>query len=68
MSKESPTSFLTPEQVASQIAYSVSFVKAHSRFHAPKLPVLRAVKLARKYRYLQEDVNLFVAALSTAKG
>lgn len=60
-------SFLTGPEVATQIGKSLDFVKAHSRFKNPKLPVLAAVKVLGKYRYLQADVDRFLAENTKSK-
>jgi hypothetical protein len=53
--------FLKAQDVASQLGKSLDYVKAHSRFNNPKLPILLAVKVLGKYRYAQGDVDKFIA-------
>jgi len=61
MNKAINHGWMTPEQVAEHISLSPVYVRAHSRRNNPKSPVLKATMIGGRYRYLQSDVDAFIA-------
>jgi len=60
--------YLQANEVAAQLGgKSIAFVKAHSRFNNPRLPVLKAYKILGRYVWKQEDVDAFIAENTKTK-
>jgi hypothetical protein len=58
---------LKARDVAAQLRKSVDWVRLHSKFENPALPILPAVKVLGRYRWSQADVDAFIAANTQTK-
>ena len=58
---------LTARAVAGQLHKSVDWVRLHSKFQNPALPILPAVKVLGRYRWSQADIDEFVKANTQTK-
>jgi hypothetical protein len=58
---------LKTKDVTMKLGRTKEWVRLHSRFENPALPILPAVKVLGQYRWSQEDVDAFIAANTVTK-